>query len=87
MDIKKARLSLYEMLDLCSRLEDDTLSEASSGIYNDIKAAKTVEQIIDSARELMVFVNEASWEDSEFFELKEEIETIYNTLLEDYEEF
>jgi hypothetical protein len=87
MDIKKARLSLYEMLDLCSRLEDDTLSEASSGIYNDTKAAKTVEQIIDSARELMVFVNEASWEDSEFFELKEEIETIYNTLLEDYEEF
>ena len=87
MDIKKARLSLYEMLDLCSRLEDDTLSEACSGIYNDAKAAKTTEQIIDSSRELMVFVNEASWEDSEFFELKEEIETIYNTLLEDYEEF
>lgn len=87
MDIKKARLSLYEMLDLCSRLEDDTLSEACSGIYNDVKASKTVEQIIDSSRELMVFVNEASWEDSEFFELKEEVEEIFNTLLEDYEEF
>lgn len=87
MDIKKARLSLYEMLDLCSRLEDDTLSEACSGIYNDVKAAKTVEQIIDSSRELMVFVSEASWEDSELFELKEEVETIFNTLLEDYEEF
>lgn len=87
MDIKKARLSLYEMLDLCSRLEDETLSEACSGIYNDVKAAKTTEQIIDSSRELMVFVNEASWEDSEFFELKEEVETIFNTLLEDYEEF
>jgi hypothetical protein len=87
MDIKKARLSLYEMLDLCSRLEDDTLSEACSGIYNDTKAAKTIDQVIDSARELMVFVAEADWTDGDFSELKEEIEEMYNLLLEEYEDF
>jgi len=87
MDIKKARLSLFEMLDICTRLEDDTLSETCSGIYNDVKAAKTLEQIIDSARELMVFINEAPWEDSDCFELKEELEEMYNILLEEFEDY
>lgn len=86
MDIKKARLSLNEMLDICSRLEDDTLNEACSGIYNDVKAAKTVGQIVDSARELMIFVNETEC-DEELFELKEELEILFNNLLEDYEDF
>lgn len=86
MDLKKTRLSLYEMLDICTRLEDDTLTEASSGIYNDIRAAKTLDQVMDSARELMIFVSEASW-DGEFFELKEEVEKMYDTLLEEYEDF
>lgn len=85
MDIKKARLSLNEMLDLCSRLEDDTLNETCSGIYNDVKAAKNVDQIIQSARELMVFVSEASWEDMD--DIREEIEILFNGLLEDYEDF
>lgn len=87
MDIKKARLSLNEMLDLCSRLEDDTLSEACSGIYNDVKAAKTVDQVVSSARELMVFVAEAPWEDSDFPEIRDELEEMYNILLEEYEDF
>lgn len=86
MDIKKARLSLNEMLDICARLEDDTLNEACSGIYNDVKAAKSVGQIIDSARELMIFVSEAEWEE-DFSELREEIEQMFNELLEDYEDF
>lgn len=73
------------MLDLCSRLEDDTLNETCSGIYNDVKAAKNVDQIIQSARELMVFVSEASWEDMD--DIREEIEILFNGLLEDYEDF
>jgi len=85
MDIKKARLSLNEMLDLCSRLEDDSLNETCSGIYNDVRAAKNVDQVIQSARELMVFVSEADWQ--EFDDIKDEIENIFYILLEESEEF
>jgi hypothetical protein len=74
------------MLELCSRLEDDTLTEACSGIYNDVRAAKTIEQIVQSARELMVFVFEANW-DSEFQDIKDEVDSMYELLLEDYEDF
>ena len=85
MDIKKARLSLNEMLDLCSRLEDDSLNETCSGIYNDVRAAKNVDQVIQSARELMVFASEADWQ--EFDDIKDEIENIFYILLEESEEF
>lgn len=72
------------MLDICSQLEDETLTEACSGIYNDVTAAKTVNSVISSARELMVFVSETDWSDME--ELNEELEIIYNNLLESFEE-
>ncbi len=85
MEIKKAKNILNEMLDICSQLEDETLNEACSGIYNDVSAAKTVNAVISSARELMVFVNDADWFDLE--ELKEELEQIYNNLLEEDEDF
>lgn len=85
MDIKKARLSLNEMLDLCSRLEDDSLNETCSGIYNDVRAAKNVDQVIQSARELMVFVEEVDWQ--EFEDIKEEVENIFYSLLEESDEF
>lgn len=87
MDIKKARQLVDDMLDICSQIEDETLTEASEGIYRDVHAAKSVESIINSARELMVFVAEVQWKEIESDELKEEIETIYNQLLEDFEEF
>lgn len=73
------------MLDLCSRLEDDSLNETCSGIYNDVRAAKNVDQVIQSARELMVFVSEADWQ--EFDDIKDEIENIFYILLEESEEF
>jgi len=87
MEIKKAKNILNEMLDICSQLEDETLNEACSGIYNDVSAAKNVSCIISSARELMVFINDAPWEDSDLFDLKGELEEIYNNLLEEYEDF
>lgn len=87
MDIKKARQLVDEMLDLCSQVDDETLAEASEGIYRDVHAAKSVESIINSAGELMVFVTEVHWEELDSEEPKNEIEIIYNQLLEDYEEF
>lgn len=84
MELKKAKNILNEMLDICSQLEDETLTEACSGIYNDVTAAKTVNSVISSARELMVFVSETDWSDME--ELNEELEIIYNNLLESFEE-
>lgn len=73
------------MLDLCSRLEDDSLNETCSGIYNDVRAAKNVDQVIQSARELMVFVEEVDWQ--EFEDIKEEVENIFYSLLEESDEF
>jgi len=66
-------------------LEDDSLNETCSGIYNDVRAAKNVDQVIQSARELMVFVSEADWQ--EFDDIKDEIENIFYILLEESEEF
>lgn len=85
MEIKKAKSLVSDMLDICGQLGDEVLNETCSGIYNDMIAAKSVEVVISCARELMVFVSETSWEDVE--ELKDEIEVIYNQLLEENEEF
>jgi hypothetical protein len=87
MEIKKAKSLLDDILDICAQFEDETLTEACSGIYNDIQAAKNLEVVIASARELMVFVNEAPWEDADLLDLKDEIEEIFNKLMEEYEDF
>ena len=80
MEIEKAINIICEILDICSQLDEENLNEACSGIYNDIHMAKSVESIINSAAELMVFINEAPWESMEGGEeLKYEIESLYNT--------
>jgi hypothetical protein len=50
-----------------------------------VQAAKTIENVISSARELMVFVYE-SVDDDFTMDIKSEIENLYNNLLEDYED-
>jgi predicted ribonuclease toxin of YeeF-YezG toxin-antitoxin module len=85
MELKKSKTLVNDILDICSQLEEETLSEACAGIYNDIQAAKNVESVIASAREIMVFVNEAPWDGMEY--LKDEIEEIFAALMEEYDEF
>jgi hypothetical protein len=87
MEIKRAKSLVCNMLDICAELQDESFSETCSGIYNDVQAAKTIENVIACARELMVFVNEQPWEDLDLAEFKEEIESIFNTLMEESEEF
>ena len=82
MDLKSAKKILGEMFDLASQIDDDILSETTQAIYNDVQAHKTLEQVITSARELMVFVNEVP-EDDFIYEIKLEMEELLNTLLED----
>lgn len=86
MDIKIAKKLFNEMLDLCSQIDDPTLTEASEGIYRDVQSAKSIEIIISFARELMVFVYEVQ-DDDEISDFKAEIEDIYNQMLESFEEF
>lgn len=85
MEIKDALSLLSDMLDLCAQLEDDTFNETCTGIYNDAISAKNTETVVDIARELMVFVGEQSWESEE--QLREDVENIFNRLLEEYENF
>lgn len=85
MDLKSSQKILNEIFELCSQLEDQVLSEAIEGIYNDVQAAKTIENVISSARELMVFVYE-SVDDDFTMDIKSEIENLYNNLLEDFED-
>lgn len=87
MDIKKAKNIINDIIDICSQLEDPTLTEACSGIYNDVQAARTIEEVISSARELMVFVHEAPWKECDLSELLDEIEEGFNELMEEYDEF
>lgn len=87
MELKKAKLKVEDMIDLCNQLVDNELSEACSGIYNDVQASKSVEIVVTCARELMVFVSDAPFEDYDLQELRYEIENIFNELLEESEEF
>jgi len=87
MELKKAQALANEMLDICSQLQDEILIEACSGIYNDVQAARTSEMVVASVRELMVFVSEAPFEDFDVSYLRDEIEEMFNQLLEENEEF
>lgn len=87
MEIKKAKSIVFEMLDLCSQLENESFSDTCSGIYNDVVAAKSLDSVIVCSRELMVFVNEAPWEDFDLTDIRDEIETLFNNLLEESDEF
>ena len=87
MELKKAISLAEDIIDVCNQLGDETLSEACAGIYNDIHVAKSVEVVIASVRELMVFVNEAPWEDFDLSDLKDEAEELSIKLFEEYEEF
>lgn len=82
MDLKSAKKILEEMFDLASQIEDEILAETSQAIYNDVQAHRTVEQVITSARELMVFVNEVP-EDDFIYEIKLEMEELLNSLMGD----
>lgn len=86
MEIKKAQSLVFDMLDICTTLGEETLSEACAGIYNDIKAAKTLESIVTSARELMVFASEAPWADYDMQDLQDDLDIIFQQLLEESEE-
>jgi hypothetical protein len=85
MDLKSAKKILDEIFELCYQLEDQILSESIEGIYNDISSAKSIELVISSARELMVFVWESP-DDDFSADIKNEIENLYNNLLEEYDE-
>ena len=87
MDIKKAKSLVDDILDICAQFEEETLAEACSGIYNDVHASKSIEEVVSCARELMVFVNEAPWEICDLLDLKNEIEEKFNELLEEFEDF
>ena len=87
MKIEKAKIMVEDMLDLCRQLGDENLSDACEGIYNDLKATNEIEDVVISAREFMVFVNEARWEDYDMSDVKEEIENIFNLLIEELEDF
>ncbi len=85
MDTKKAKNLVGDIIDICAQLGDESLDETCSGIYNDLQAAKDVEDVISSVSELMVFVNETSWDDFEY--LRDDIEKLYTELMEEYDEF
>lgn len=87
MELKRAKNMVSEMIDICSQMDDPTLYEATQGIYGDVQAAKTLSAVISSARELMVFVSEVDWSLQEIVELKDDIENVFNKLLEEAEDF
>lgn len=87
MELKKAKSLVNDILDICSHFDDETLTEACSGIYNDVHAAKNIENVISSLRELMVFINESPLEDYDLQDLRDEAEEIFNKIMEEYDEF
>jgi len=85
MDLKSTKKILDEIFDLCSQLEDQILSEAIEGIYNDVHASKSIENVISSAREIMVFISETP-DDDFTSDIKNEIENLFQNLLEEYDD-
>lgn len=88
MEIKKAKLLVEDILDICTQLGEENLNDSCSGIYNDLQVATSVEQIVLISRELMIFVGDSPWDEMDGGEdLKNEIEKIFNELIEEFEEF
>lgn len=88
MEIKKAKLLVEDILDICAQLGEDNLNDSCSGIYNDLQMAKSVEEVVLISRELMIFVGDSPWDDMDGGEeLRNEIEKIFNELIEEFEEF
>lgn len=86
MTLKTIKKLFFEIADLCVEIDDENLSTALESLYRDAENAKDPSDVLDAARELMVFVNEVPWSDSELDGLLTDIETVYNKMLEDTEE-
>jgi allophanate hydrolase subunit 1 len=86
MTLKSAKKIFYDIVDLCQEIDDDNLSIALESLFRDADAAEDVNEVIDAARELMVFVNEVPYSDSDLDGLLSDIEELYNKLLEENEE-
>lgn len=87
MEIKKSRQIIEDMLDLCRQLGDENLSNACEGIFNDTQAADNIEDLIVSARELMIFIGEAPWADFDMDDVRDEIERMFEKMMEEFEDF
>ena len=88
MEIKKAKLLVEDILDICAQLGEDNLDNSCIGIYNDLQASTSVEQVVLISRELMIFVGDSPWDEMDGGEdLRNEIEKIFNELIEEFEEF
>ena len=86
MTLKAIKKIFFEIADLCVEIDDDNLSNALESLYRDAENAQDPSDVIDAARELMVFVNEVPWSDEELDGLLSDIEALYNKMLEDSEE-
>jgi len=87
MEIKKVKQILEDMLELCGQLGDENLSNRCGGIYNDAQAAKDPQDIISLSNELMIFVGEAPWSNYDMEDVKDEIEGVFNKMMEEFEDF
>lgn len=88
MEIKKAKLLVEDILDICAQLDEDNLNDSCTGIYNDLQASKSIEEVILISRELMVFVGDSPWSEMDGGDdLRNDIEIIFNELIEEFEEF
>lgn len=83
MTLKNAKKIFNEITELCQEIGDDNLSSTLEHLYRDAQEATEIEEVINAARELMVFVGEVPWSDSELDGTLSEIEELYNLLLED----
>jgi hypothetical protein len=86
MTLKAIKKLFFEISDLCIEIDDDNLSSALESLYRDVENADNPSDVLDAARELMVFVNEVPWSDEELDGLLSDIEALYNKMLEDTEE-
>lgn len=86
MTLKAIKKIFFEIADLCLEIDDDNLSSALESLYRDAENAQDPSDVIDAARELMVFVNEVPWSDEELDGLISDIESLYNKMLEDSDE-
>ena len=86
MTLKAIKKLFFEIADLCVEIDDENLSTALESLYRDAENAKDQADVLDAARELMVFVNEVPWSDEELDGLLSDIEALYNKMLEDTEE-
>ncbi|HUU89501.1 MAG TPA: hypothetical protein VMX17_17340 [Candidatus Glassbacteria bacterium] len=80
MNLKEAKNIFEEICELCGRINDSILDDALESIYRELECVENVEDVLQLTSDLMLYVDEVTWDDDEVKQIKSDIQELYNNL-------